>query len=49
MNPQGAWKGTENLHQGKEKVFGKRGLKIIKAERQKDKQVRDICKKHFFS
>lgn len=49
MNPQGAWKGTENLHQGKEKGFGEKGLKIIKAERQKDKQVRDICKKHFFS
>lgn len=42
--------GTEYLHQGKEKVFGKNRLKIIEAEgREKNKQVREICKKHFLA
>lgn len=38
-------RGTEHLHHGKEKDFGKRSLKIIEAEKQKNKQ--EICKNHF--
>lgn len=40
---------TKYLHHGKEKDFGKRSLKIIEAEKQKNKQVREIYKKHFLA
>lgn len=31
------------------KGLWEKGSKIIEAERQKDKQVREICKKHFLA
>lgn len=41
--------GNREFASRQRKGLWEKGSKIIEAERQKDKQVREICKKHFLA